>query len=238
MGLNKIYLDYILACAPGGLSNLKGKTMLELGDQVISDEDISEKTGKVFFKNLGVLHSSVDLNGLHGAIQIDLSKPANKSEWVNHFDIITNSGTSEHVEPKNGQYECFRNIHRWLKVGGVSVHLVPDIDELKERGHWKNHCNNYYSRSFFEMLADQNDYEIVSMKIINGLICACMKKRSDVPFMEDRQKMLAHIDREAGGYVYEDIYGSTFQRRYFLLKRLAKGLYRLPEKITKRLFTV
>ena len=134
MGLRKCYLDPMVQVMINHFSDLHGKLMLELGDQVISDEDVSEKTGKEYFGNLGIHHASFDLNGLHGAIPVDLSRPVNNPEWKNHFDIVTNAGTIEHVEPKIGQYECFRNVHNWMKTGGISIHLAPDIDELEKYG--------------------------------------------------------------------------------------------------------
>lgn len=228
MGLNKIYLDYILESLAGSIGDLKGKKMLELGDQVITEEGITEKTGKEYFEKIGVIHTSIDLNGLNGAIKIDLSKPVSDLEWLNHFDIITNAGTSEHIEPKEGQFECFKNVHNWLKVGGIAIHLIPDIDELEERGFWKKHCNNYYSHSFFKMLAKNNGYEIESLKIVNGLICSCLRKKIEMPFMEDRREFLNYINRKKGGIVYEGINETVIQRIYRLPYRM---IYRIAKKI-------
>ena len=49
MSLKTVYLDYILECISSGAGDLRGKKMLELGDQVIADEIIPEKTGKEYF---------------------------------------------------------------------------------------------------------------------------------------------------------------------------------------------
>jgi hypothetical protein len=97
------------------------------------------------------------------------------------------------------------NIHNCLKVGGISVHLVPDLDELEQRGRWKNHCNSYYTAGFFETLAALNGYTLVSSEVINGLRCACLRKNSDAPFSEDREALLAGIGRRSGGIVYSGI---------------------------------
>lgn len=212
MGLLKVYLDYMEECISSTVGQLNGKTMMELGDQEIMGDGLPEKTGKEYFEHRGVVHTSVDLNGMRGAIKVDLAKPATNFEWFNHFDIVTNSGTTEHVEPKSGQYVCFKNIHNWLTVGGIAIHLLPDIDEMEQRGHWKNHSNNYYSHDFFRMLARRNDYEIVNMRIINGLICVCLKKTRDVPFMDDHAEFLAGIARREGGIVYDNINDSLTRR--------------------------
>lgn len=205
MALRTVYLDYLLDSIYQSFGALQGKSMLELGDQVIRDPKIPEKTGKEFFQNKGMLHASVDLNGRHGSIQLDLSKPTSWLDLPKYYDVITNAGTSEHVEPLRGQYECFKNIHHWLKPGGIQIHLVPDIGELEKRGCWKNHCNNYYSHRFFSMLAANNSYEFISMKIISGLICVCLRKDLDIPFMKNRRLFLRHIDRKEGGWIYKGI---------------------------------
>lgn len=222
MGLRVDYLDYILESIFSTLGDMLGKTMLELGDQEIMGGGIVEKTGKEYFEKRGVLHTSIDLNGLHGAIKVDLAKPIKNPKWQNHFDIITNSGTSQHIEPKKAQYICFMNVHNLLKVGGIAVHLVPDHVEMKTTGRWKNIANNYYSSQFFEMLAESNDYRTISIKIIDGNICTCLQKQFDRPFMKDREKFLKYILREKGGMTYPGINESWFKfyarRTFYYLK--------------------
>jgi hypothetical protein len=227
MGLNKIYLDYILECISSTTGGLKGKKMLELGDQKIVDQEIPEETGKEYFENRGIFHTSVDLNGLHGAIRINLAKPIKNLEWENFFDITTNAGTIEHVEPKKAQYECFKNVHNCLKVGGIAIHLLPDIDELEKKGLWKNHCNNYYSHDFVEMLVKKNDYELISMRMINGMICPCYQKKRKTPFMEDRQEFLKYVERKSGGTIYDGINDTIIQRIYRTPYRVARKIYRV-----------
>ncbi len=200
MGLTRSYLDYIEECVDHALGDLAGKRMLELGDQIIGkSEPISESTGKEYFENRGVFHTSFDLNGKHGALRVDLSKPIRNSEWLGTFDIVTNAGTSEHVEPFRSQYECFMNIQNCLRQGGIAVHLVPDIVELEQRGRWKNHCNYYYSHDFFALLANLNGYDLLSSKVINGLRCVCLRKNAEVPFTRNRDAVLAAIARRKIG---------------------------------------
>jgi hypothetical protein len=230
-------LDYILDAIDKSFGVFQGKAMLELGDQVIRDPNIPETTGKDFFSNKGLSHTSVDLNGRHGSVRLDLSKPAKKPDWVKNYDIITNAGTSEHVEPLKGQYECFKNIHNWLKPGGVQIHLLPDIGELEAKGAWKNHCNNYYSHRFFSMLAANNGYEIISEKIINGLICVCLRKDRDTPFMKKRRLFLRHIDRKKGGWIYKGINDgpqpSVFSTLYKYTKKAYRSLRATAKKLVK-----
>jgi hypothetical protein len=194
MGLNTTYLRFIESSIAQifnkGVMPLR---MLELGDQVITDPNISESTGKAYFTNRGYEHVSVDINGLHGAVVRDLTRPEQFHDWHGSWDILTNSGTTEHVEPFELQYECFSIIHDCLKVGGIAVHLIPDVHQHDEHGAWKNHCGYYYSGVFFEILAKECEYELLASTVINGLRCATVKKTKNVPFMKDRLKFLSLI---------------------------------------------
>jgi len=229
LGLKKDYLEYIFECAAHVAGGLSGKKMLELGDQVIMDEAIIEKTGKEYFAKRGVAHISVDLNGLHGSVRADLANPITIPEWINNFDIVTNSGTSEHVEPKLAQYECFKNVHNFLKVGGIAIHLLPDSGELK-KGMWENHCRNYYSRGFVEMLVENNDYKLMSLKIIDGLVCFCYRKDKDAIFMEDRQEFLKYIKRMECGvtskYIDETLIQYLYRLAYRMFHRVMRKMRR------------
>jgi hypothetical protein len=204
MGFSLSFLDFVEECVEQTLGGLAGLRMLELGDQVIRDSpSVPEATAKEFFRNRGVHHVSFDLNGCHGALEVDIGRPIENPDWLGTFDIVTNSGTSEHIEPFEAQYVCFLNIHDCLRAGGISVHIVPDIVELEERGLWKNHCNYYYSHEFFATLADLNDYDLLSSKIMDGLRCVCLRKRTDAPFTPDRKTVLAGIARREGGFQYD-----------------------------------
>jgi hypothetical protein len=194
MGLNTTYINFIESSIEQIFGkDISGFRMLELGDQVISDPNIAAKTGKEYFTNRGYEHVSVDINGLHGAVARDLTKPEQFHDWYDSWDVLTNSGTTEHVEPFESQYECFGILHDCIKVGGIVVHLIPDVYERDEHNAWKNHCRYYYSESFFELLAKECQYELLSNTVINGLRCAVVKKTKNVPFMKDRSKFLESI---------------------------------------------
>jgi hypothetical protein len=195
MGLTAQYLSYIDDAVTRNFGNARGVRMLELGDQVISDGPLSGQTGKSYFETQGMMHTSVDLNGLHGAQVLDLRVPAEFVHWRGQWDIVTNAGTTEHVEPHRSQYETFGIIHDCTRVGGVMLHLTPDADELDRVGAWRYHCTNYYTERFFAMLAKECGYEVQSNIAMNGLRCAVLRKVSDAPFMSDRAKLLAGIAR-------------------------------------------
>ena len=194
MGLSLSLLEFIETSIEDVFgTEINDHCMLELGDQCTNDITIPEKTGKHYFESRGFKHISVDLNGLHGSVVRDLTKPEQFEDWHGEWDIITNAGTTEHVEPFESQYDCFNIIHDCMKVGGIAIHLNPDVYELDVRGAWKNHCNYYYSKSFFEMLANECGYKLCRSKVINGLRCVVLRKIKNMPFMKDRKKLLEHI---------------------------------------------
>lgn len=138
--LEKLKIDY------------KGLNWCELGNQ-----GYNGKVAKDMYKSKGVLHTSIDINGLDGALKLDLDKPIPKN-LENKFDVITNYGTTEHV---NDQYSVFRNMHNMGKVGCVMFHGVPMI------GNWPKHCRYYYSTEFFAALAKACAYTVVDLKVFN-----------------------------------------------------------------------
>lgn len=124
----------------------KVKTMIELGNKK------TNFVWKHYFENMGISHTSIDLNGQDGALKLDLTKPID----IPPADVVTNFGTSEHVLD---QKACFLNIHnlskKWI------VHQVPLV------GNWKTHglaqdgreCFKY-TEEFFREQARIRRYKI------------------------------------------------------------------------------
>ena len=172
----------------------------ELGNQRMKWN--SYGTGKKFLLAKGVPeHVSIDLNGKNGALRLNLAKPIEK--WKNYFDIVTNYGTTEHVE---SQYDVFNNIHNFTKIGGSMVHAVPVM------GGWKNHCGVHYETSFFEEMAKKLQYDVIHSGIIivsgrrrsqpkidRSLVCSVLVKRNDMEFFKKEDFDLLggiHIDKK------------------------------------------
>ncbi len=191
MGLNLSYLNFIYSV----VGDFKGKRLLELGNQRFS----GNKTGKEYFvKEANVLeHISVDMNGLDESLPLDLSKPELFTKWNNYFDIITNCGTTEHIEPFEAQYNVFSILHNCLKPNGIMVHILPDADELKISTEWANHCNYFYSKSFFKMLEKENSYKLFPIRKMNHLICVGVQKINEGLFMDNKEKFLSYIKRRS-----------------------------------------
>lgn len=158
--------------------------MCELGDQRMKWNKY--KIAKKYFLNKGILeHISIDWNQANGALKRDLSKAID--EWPNYFDIVTNFGTTEHVD---GQYDVFKNIHNFTKTNGAMVHAVPMV------GHWKGHCKYHYQPDFFKVLAPLNEYKIIvdETRIIQGrgnttqpMICSVLIKTTNKDFITEEQ---------------------------------------------------
>jgi len=127
---------------------LVGSSMLELGNKINGSE-----VYKDFFESIGYNHTSIDMNGLDGALEIDLSKPVD----LGQFDMISNIGTTEHVGERNnwdGQQQCWKNILNAMRVGSVLVSVTP------APGHWSHHGIWYPGLEFFENLAKDNGLEV------------------------------------------------------------------------------
>jgi SAM-dependent methyltransferase len=152
MGIRSLELQMLARTMAHAGLGFKGATMLELGDQMFT----KELSGKDFFEERGVKHTSVDWNGRHGALPHDLSEPLELGE----FDIVTNFGTAEHV---SNQRTLFRNIHNATKPGGIIVHQAPiwAVGINKRHGIPKYGFQIRYSEKFFVQLGKDNGYELV-----------------------------------------------------------------------------
>jgi hypothetical protein len=108
---------------------------------------------------------------------------------VGEFDLVTNFGTTEHIEPN--QFEPFLHIHNLCKVGGIMIHEVPVF------GHWPGHCRYYYDENFFLYLSEKNNYDILEMERINygsvgDLIFVAMKKNSN-SFLSEKKELELNV---------------------------------------------
>lgn len=190
MGLKPDALEFLTQAVAAQFRETTGLRMLELGNLMIKQPGRPRQTAKTYFQTLGFEHTSFDLNARDGALPIDLSQPV-PDRFHGRFDIVTNSGTSEHVEPLDGQYNCFANIHNCLRPGGLMVHIVP------EAGSFPGHCPFYYTPDFFQALADLNDYEIQQLKRLdrksNFLVAAALIRKTDRPFTPEKQALLDQI---------------------------------------------
>jgi len=142
------------------------ETMYELGNK-------RNKSGtyKKMLSSQGIDHISIDLNGKDGALPIDLSKPID----LPSRDIVTNFGTSEHVE---NQEAVFKNIHNLSH--NRMVGFVPRVGNSPGHGLW------HFELNFFEQLAELNSYTIDKLYIGNRkpreIVCYSFYKNFDKEF--------------------------------------------------------
>ena len=164
----------------------------ELGDQRMKwHKDLIAKT---FFLNNGAKeHISIDLNGRNGALKIDLGKDVliDKPEWKDHFDLVTNYGTAEHVQ--DGIYECYKNIHNFCKVEGIMINDGPPDTCCP----W--HSPYHYKSNFFPELARLCGYKTILLdkRVCKGrrgaspcdstLVVAVFQKINDSEFITKEQ---------------------------------------------------
>jgi hypothetical protein len=128
------------------------------GYDVGNDANVSMKP---FFSHLGLKYTSIDRNGLDGALAIDVRQDLTVS-IQKKFDIITNVGFSEHINEFDvedsvmfNQYLFFKSIHDLGKVGALYFHDLPKL------GSWFQHGMCNYETSFFRALAESNGYELI-----------------------------------------------------------------------------
>ena len=204
MSLRKEYLEYIFEMLEkAGYKNVDGLWMCELGNQRIKkstfeyfkDKGMPQfKTGKEYFTHIGFNHTSIDINGKDGALPIDLATPISDKNLIGCFDVITNSGTSEHVL---NQFECFKNIHNLCKKGGLVIHIVPGPNYRNiviETGEIIPHGHYNYPFEFFYYLANICKYTVLDERMVRNLVAVAMIKTRDNDFVSKEQFNQLHIE--------------------------------------------
>lgn len=207
MGLELSYIKFINSHT----EKSGGTKMLELGNQRISpNPKINFSTGKEYYQSLGYEHVSVDVNGLDGSLKLDLREPTLFSNYINYFNIITNCGTTEHIEPFEKQFTSFKLLHDLLQPNGIFVHIIPEYNDR-----WKSHCQYFYSKDFFEMLAKENNYEILEFKNLNDLLGVALQKKSSNNFMTNKDLFYSKINfvRDASHVYKNAVYPNTMVSR-------------------------
>jgi hypothetical protein len=182
MGLTQHTFDLVTKWG----SPMKQKRMLELGDQIIYFGSQYGTYSTPYFKQHfpDLDHVCIDIKPEKFAVDMDLRKPFEKA-WNNHFDIVTNAGTTEHVTTDKGFWMAYKNVHDCLKIGGVVIHENPMT------GNWKGHGDHYVTEKFYEQMADDMGYDIMELgthpamgNTTDGWNVYCvLKKIDDRPFV-------------------------------------------------------
>lgn len=151
-----------------------GTTVLELGNK-------KNVTGlyRDWYLDQGLQYVSLDINGLDGAVPLDMRYAIEPDEIMNGmergFDLVTNFGFSEHVD---NQLACWHNIHNFVGVGGWLSICMPMMPDWFGHGLWMPELKWYHE---FAQL-NGYDYEMKIWDRKRRTICARMQKTHDDEF--------------------------------------------------------
>lgn len=165
--------------------------LIELGDQDLNPDEKFNSSMKFrdLFKDKFKSWRTLDLQHVSGVEIFDLSILTNQE---NCTDIITNYGTSEHIEPQTGQYVCWLNMHKFLRINGIEIHAIPIV------GEWPDHCRYYYDFNFFKNF-EEFGYSILEMEITwSKLVYCVLTKTENKEFMTYEQFMNKIIFKNMG----------------------------------------
>lgn len=144
-------------------------SMLELGNKKNGD-----LTYKAYFESLGWDHTSVDWNGEDGALKRDLRLPL----LLGTFDVVTNIGTSEHVDRQAG---VWGNICNAMRVGSLLLSTTP---LPPHDWHW--HGIHHVDEQWLRDLCDLNGLEIERLYVTGEkprrMLFLRAMRREAVPF--------------------------------------------------------
>jgi SAM-dependent methyltransferase len=111
-------------------------------------------SSRLFWSALGLDYTALDFDGHRDSIAIDLNRDSVTEPFAGAFDLVVNTGTTEHVA---NQDNAFRVIHDLTRKGGVTYHEVP--------AGMSDHGLINYNPRFFWKVRDANDYEVLCMKV-------------------------------------------------------------------------
>jgi hypothetical protein len=154
-------------------------SMLELGNK-----KNAPYTYKQFFEARGIRHVSVDWNGQDGALSLDLRKPLG----LGTFDLVSNIGTSEHVDDQAG---VWRNMLEAMHVGSILVCTTP----LPGGHDWQWHGEFYPTAQFYGDLCSLNGLQI------ERIFVAGVEPRRMIFCRARRVQLVAFVMPKNGMYV-------------------------------------
>ena len=139
-----------------------------------------------YYERFGVEYSCIDLAGDNNAKKLNWSYPleiynvanllndmgsgehsCQKEEYISeafhegHINSIYPKGEPTKDEIENGYYECWKNKHNLLKVGGIMFNVNPLTS------HWPLHGYSYLGEDFYKEFVKIAGYELIE----DGIIC-------------------------------------------------------------------
>lgn len=126
---------------------------LLVGCQNMYDNQHYGQIAQKYYRELGQDVVSIDITGCQDSITHDLREPLE----MDKFDFISQHGTLEHVETREGFYLAHKHLHDVLKMEGIIIHENP------KAGNWKGHGNHYLTQDFYLDLAVLMDYNVLAI---------------------------------------------------------------------------
>jgi hypothetical protein len=123
------------------------------GDDMLERFANWKGSGRELYEALGFEYQCLDLDPSFGSMRFDLNLDSVPEGHAGRYDFVTNHGTSEHLL---NQYNCFKVMHEFCRVGGMMLHAVPFTVHL-EHGFFN------YQPNFFSALARYNSYETLGV---------------------------------------------------------------------------
>src|SRR5215471_1058804 len=120
---------------------------------LVNTSNTSQKPARLLYEALGIKYGCVDVDGRVGSVVMDLNFDSVPDADKGQYGLVTNHGTSEHIL---NQYNVFKTMHEFARVGGVFIHAVPFTVHL-EHGFFN------YQPNFFDALARYNSYETLGI---------------------------------------------------------------------------
>ncbi len=103
------------------------------------------------FEQAGMEYLAFDIADGYRTQILDLNHALLPKNLRNHFDLVLNFGTTEHIL---NQYNCFKIIHDATRLGGYIHHSLPGM------GYVDHGYVTYTCRCLFD-IAGYNEYEVV-----------------------------------------------------------------------------
>jgi|SRR5579864_5196792 len=119
----------------------------------INESGIGKASSRHFHEHLGFRYDCVDIDANFGSLTLDINFDAVPAEYRGRYGLTTNHGTTEHLL---NQYNAFKMIHDFTKMGGLMLHALPFTVHL-EHGFFN------YQPNFFEALARYNSYRTLGV---------------------------------------------------------------------------
>lgn len=126
---------------------------LLVGCQNMYDNAHYGQIAQPYYTGLGQDVVSIDITACNNSVEHDLRTPLK----MKAFDFISQHGTLEHIETRDGFYLSFKHLHNVLKPGGIIIHENP------KTGNWEGHGNHYLTMDFYTELAEVMNYDILAI---------------------------------------------------------------------------